>query len=132
LTVTDDLFCRRSHQVEIFWHFAPDCSVTHTGNRVLATANDVVLALELPPTLTCELTRGRETPPLGWVSPRFDTRMPSHTLVGRAAVSGNARFVTQMQLSQAVARSAVSQPELQDPNYAGTAAGQQLRQNAAG
>jgi len=132
LTVTDELLCQRSHQVEIFWHFAPDCSVTHTGNRVVVAANETSLTLELPPTLVCELARGHEVPPLGWVSPRFDTRMPSHTLVGRAAIRGYARFVTQMKVSRAAARSAVSGPELQDRDCAGTAAGQQLRQNAAG
>lgn len=132
LTVIDELFCRGSHQVEIFWHFAPDCSITHTGNRVVAAAKGTSLTLEPPPTLLCELASGREVPPLGWVSPRFDTRMPSHTLVGRAAIHGNARFVTQMQLSHAAAQSAVSGSQLQDRNCAGTAAGQQVRQNAAG
>jgi hypothetical protein len=132
LTVTDELFCRRSHQVEIFWHFAPDCSVTHSGKRVVAAANGTSLTLELPSTLVCELARGSEMPPLGWVSPRVDTRMPSHTLVGRAAIRGNTRFVTQMQLSRAVARSAVSGPQQQDRDCAGTGAAQQLRQNAAG
>jgi hypothetical protein len=132
LTVTDELFCRRSHQVEIFWHFAPNCSVRHSGNRVVVAADGTSLTLELPPALVCELARGRELPPLGWVSPHFDTRMPSHTLVGRAAIGGNARFVTQMKVSRAAAQSAVSEPELQDRNCAGTGAGQQLRQNAAG
>lgn len=132
LTVIDELFCQGSHQVEIFWHFAPDCSVSHTGNRVVAAASGTSLSLESPPALLCELARGRETPPLGWVSPRFDTRMPSHTLVGRAAIRGNARFVTQIQLSHAAVRSAVSRSELQDRNCAGTAAGQRVRQNAAG
>ncbi len=132
LTVIDELFCQHSHQVELFWHFAPDCSVTHSGNRVVVAGNGASLTLELPPTLLCELARGREVPPLGWVSPRFDTRMPSHTLVGRAAIQGNARFVTQMQVSHAAARSAVSGPDLRDQDSGGTAAGQQLRQNVAG
>jgi len=132
LTVSDELLCRRSHQVEIFWHFAADCSVTHSGNRVVVTADGPSLTLELPQALKCELARGRETPPLGWVSPRFDIRVPSHTLVGRAAISGNARFVTQMTVSRAAARSAVNGPELPDRNFAGTGAGQPLRQNAAG
>jgi hypothetical protein len=132
LTVIDELFCLRSHQVEIFWHFAPDCSVTHTGNRVVAAASGASLTLEAPPTLLCELARGREMPPLGWVSPRFDTRMPSDTLVGRAAIRGNARFVTRMQVSHVAARSAVSGSELPDRNCAGTAARPQVRQNAGG
>jgi hypothetical protein len=132
LTVTDELSCQRSHQVEIFWHFAPHCSVTHAGNRLVVAANGTSLTLELPPSLACELARGREMPPLGWVSPRFDIRVPSRTLVGRAAIRGNARFVTQMKVSRAAARSAVSDPTLQDRNCAGRGAGQQLRQNAAG
>jgi uncharacterized heparinase superfamily protein len=132
LTVTDELLCQRSHQVEIFWHFAPNCSVTHTDSRVVAAADRTALTLELPHTLACELIRGRETPPLGWVSPRFDTRMPSHTLVGRAAIRGNTRFVTQMKVSRAAAQSAVSGSALQDRNFAGTDGGRQLRQNAAG
>jgi hypothetical protein len=132
LTVIDELFCQRSHQVEIFWHFAPDCSVTHTGNRVVAATSGASLTLEAPPTLLCELARGLEMPPLGWVSPRFDVRVPSDTLVGRTAICGNARFVTRMQLSHAAARSAVSASDLPDRNCAGTAAGPQVRQNSAG
>ena len=132
LTVIDELFCQRSHQVEIFWHFAPDCSVTHTGNRVVAATSGASLTLEAPPTLLCELARGLEMPPLGWVSPRFDVRVPSDTLVGRTAICGNARFVTRMQLSHAAARSAVSASDLPDRNCAGTAAGPQVRQNSVG
>ncbi|HKU17138.1 MAG TPA: alginate lyase family protein [Steroidobacteraceae bacterium] len=131
LTVIDELRCEASHQVEIFWHFAPGCSVAQEGDAIVATANDAALRLVLPASLTCELARGYEDPPLGWVSPRFDSRVPSPTLVGRAVIHGTAQFVTQLQVSPLAARSEVKRSSQTDPDCAGTAAGQRLRHSAA-
>jgi hypothetical protein len=62
--------------------------------------------------MRCELVRGREAAPLGWVSRRFDQRTPAPTLLVQGATRGNARLVTRIELSFAArvlqARSAPS------------------------
>jgi hypothetical protein len=105
VTVVDEIFCRASHTVEMFWHFAEGCEVTLEGNRATARKGDVQLSLELPQALRCELVRGRESEPLGWVSRRFDQRTPTVTLLAQGATRGNARLVTRIELSIAAARS---------------------------
>jgi hypothetical protein len=96
VTVVDELFARESHAVEIFWHFAAGCDVTLDGDRVTARASGAQVTMQLPQGMRCELVRGRETPPLGWVSRRFDQRTPSSTLVVAGTVRGNARMVTRI------------------------------------
>lgn len=96
LLVVDELLCAAEHQVEIFWHFAPECTVAHMGERVVATRGDCSVSMQMPQSLTCRVICGSEVPPLGWSSRRFDHRVPSSTLVGSAAIRGHARFVTRL------------------------------------
>jgi Uncharacterized protein conserved in bacteria len=112
ITVTDELFSRASHAIEMFWHFAAGCEVTLDGERVTARRGPVQLTMHLPQGMRCELVRGREAAPLGWVSRRFDQRTPAPTLLVQGATRGNARLVTRIELSFAArvlqARSAPS------------------------
>lgn len=121
LLVIDELFCEGSHQVEILWHFAADCDVTQVGDRIAAAKSGACLSIVPPPSLACELIRGRAEPPLGWVSPCFDRRVPSPTLVGRAGICGNARFVTQMQLSAGPAQRRDAERTMQPDSNGGSA-----------
>jgi hypothetical protein len=96
LTVVDEIFCREAHAVEVFWHFAEGCEVTLDGTRATVVRGAAWLEIELPPDTRSELIRGREEPPLGWVSRRFDQRSPTSTLLVRAATLGNLRLVTRL------------------------------------
>jgi hypothetical protein len=107
LVVTDDLLCAGEHQVEIFWHFAPECSVTRTGDRVTATRSGCGVNLQIPPSSTGRVICGSDQPPLGWSSRRFDERVPSPTLVCSATIRGNARFITRMSLLTSVQQAGV-------------------------
>ena len=81
VTIVDELFCRASHAVEMFWHFAEGCEVTLDGTRVTARNGSRQLAIEVPQGTRCELVRGREDVPLGWISRRFDQLAPTSTLL---------------------------------------------------
>jgi hypothetical protein len=81
LSVHDSLECKESHEVEVCWHFAEDCDVVIHGNEVQVRKAGVVLHLSLTGVaLGIECARGREAPPLGWVSRRFDVKQPSPTI----------------------------------------------------
>ncbi|HKQ14603.1 MAG TPA: alginate lyase family protein [Steroidobacteraceae bacterium] len=96
LTVVDEIFCREAHAIEVFWHFAEGCEVTLEGTRATVVRGAAWIEIELPQDTRCELIRGREEPPLGWVSRRFDHRSPTSTLLVRAATLGNMRLVTRL------------------------------------
>jgi hypothetical protein len=105
MTVVDEIFCRASHTVEMFWHFAESCEVTLDGGRATVRRGAARLEMQLPEGMRCELVRGREDAPLGWVSRRFDQRAPTSTLHVQGPIRGNARMVTRLELSIAAARS---------------------------
>lgn len=122
VTVIDEIFCRGSHAIEMFWHFAEGCEVELDGARAVARPHpnpppqgggqgrgEAQLTMQLPLGMRTELVRGREDAPLGWVSRRFDQRMPTSTLLVQGATEGNARLVTKLQLSIAAPRSARAQ-----------------------
>jgi hypothetical protein len=96
LLVIDDLTCARAHDVESFWHFAPGCEVTNAGGRVRVVRAGIQLDMTLPDGVQCEVIRGRESPPLGWTSPRFDQRIPSPTVVAIKRIRGNTRLTTEL------------------------------------
>jgi hypothetical protein len=102
VTVVDEIFCRGSHTIEMFWHFAEGCEVQLDGAR----ATTGKLTMQLPLGMRCELVRGREEAPLGWVSRRFDQRTPTSTLLVQGATQGNARLVTKLDLSISAVRCA--------------------------
>jgi hypothetical protein len=104
VTIVDQLFCRSSHTVEMFWHFAEGCEVALAGTRATARKGNAHLTIDLPPGMRCEVVRGREDVPLGWVSRRFDERAPTATLLVQGTERGNARLVTRIELTIAAAR----------------------------
>jgi hypothetical protein len=65
--------------------------------------------MQMPQGMRCELVRGREAVPLGWVSRRFDQRTASPTVLVQGAIRGNARLLTRIELSIATARSEAHQ-----------------------
>jgi hypothetical protein len=99
LLVVDELLCDGEHDVEVFWHFAPGCDVQRNGRQLRVTRAGVQLDMTLPGATEYELISGRETPPLGWASPRFDHRVPSPTVVAAAKIRGNTRLATELSIS---------------------------------
>jgi len=98
LTVIDDVVCRGAHEVELFWHFAEQCTVEHDGCTVRASSGPVRLTLILPAIAEPELHCGREDPPLGWVSRRYDERVAAPSVRARCTIRGDTRLVTTIDL----------------------------------
>ncbi len=100
LSVTDELICAGAHSIAIHWHFAPECAVELEGRTVIARRDDVSIQLRCPEGLEPALVTGREEPPLGWYSSRFDLKLPTTTAVFAGTVSGNAAFSTSMEIER--------------------------------
>jgi hypothetical protein len=99
VTVTDEIRCAAPHHIEIFWHFADECRVSLNADAATATREGAALALNWPESLTARVLRGSEDPPQGWVSPRFDTKVPADTLIVSGSISGVWRGVSTLQIS---------------------------------
>jgi hypothetical protein len=102
LAVCDELLCSGAHAVEIFWHFAPECQVTHEHQRVTAERDGVRVELEAPDSVWVTLVRGRSPGggerPLGWVSSGFDLKAPATTAVFAGRIRGNTRLESRLSI----------------------------------
>lgn len=99
LQVTDELLGSGPHEVEMFWHFAEQCAVLAEGREVRVSCGDVFLSMTLPEELRCNVYRGVERPqPAGWISRRFDSKVPTTTVIASGQVDGAARFITRLKL----------------------------------
>jgi Heparinase II/III-like protein/Heparinase II/III N-terminus len=99
LIVTDEIHCSTTHEIEMFWHFAPACVVELDAGAVTAARDGVALTLSWPASFSAHLVRGIEEPPQGWVSERFDTKVPADTLVVAGTASSDWRGLTTLQIS---------------------------------
>jgi hypothetical protein len=84
--VVDRIQSAGVHHVQIFWHFAEECRVTLHAEAAMATRDDVELLLHWPAPLQARLVQGSKDPPLGWISQRFDEKVPGNTLVVSGSV----------------------------------------------
>jgi hypothetical protein len=83
----------------MFWHVAEQCAVVADGRSVRVSCGDVMLTMTLPDELRCDVYRGVERPqPAGWISRRFDSKIPTTTVVASGRVAGSARLVTRFNL----------------------------------
>ena len=102
LVVNDTLECRGRHAVECYWHFSEACQVSAAGRIITATNNGITVTLALPDARTdFELRMGSAAPPGGWVSRRFDVKVPSTTVVARFEIDGTAMLATEIVCGQA-------------------------------
>lgn len=84
LHVTDRLEGRGEHDVAARWHFAPECRVTSSDDRVLVRRDRV--EVELVPDPSCEWSVDVGGQEGGWYSPRFGELVSAPTLTGGARV----------------------------------------------
>ncbi len=96
LIIEDHLECKDRHDIERFWHFSEDCLVWQVKDSIWAENNGVKICLQCSDA-ELELVRGQEDPPLGWVSRRFDYKVPSWTGVARNNIHGDAKLRTLLQ-----------------------------------
>ncbi len=101
ITVTDRIECAGSHDIEVFWHFAEDCAVGLSGAQAVVEKGSVRLRLwvegaELKP----HYTKGRDHPPLGWISRSFDEKCASPTLSWCGRIAGRSEWTTRIAIEE--------------------------------
>lgn len=86
LTVSDEIIGRGAHEVEQFWHFAPDVDVVLAGATATASGTRFSIQIEFSGAgAKVFLVRGADNPPLGWVSRNYESKEPTSVLVVRAS-----------------------------------------------
>lgn len=101
LRVSDTLTCKGQHHVELFWHFPETCRIAVNGNEISAWCDGHTARFVMPGVAwTPCMVSGQETPPLGWVSRRFDEKSSSPSVVWSGRVSGTTTLDTEIRLER--------------------------------
>jgi hypothetical protein len=101
LVITDTLECAGQHRGECCWHFSETCEVSAQGGTLLVRNGTVQICLRLAdPTLGFEIHRGEENLPCGWVSRRFDVKVPTVAAIVPFPVHGRTAVVTEFALAE--------------------------------
>ena len=87
--MTDYLDATARHQVELNWHFAPECGLNLSERYLRVTRGPAALELRWADGFTARLARAEETPARGWVSAAFDVKHPCTNLVLQRETIGN-------------------------------------------
>jgi hypothetical protein len=99
IVVADELECAGAHEVEVLWHLAEDCAVGAVNGVVTVTRGPVRVVIRLEGgCFAVECAKGQESPPLGWVSRRFDAKEPSPTIRWHGRVQGTTRWSTTLEI----------------------------------
>jgi hypothetical protein len=98
LRVTDRLDAAARHQVELNWHFAPECTVNLHERHVRVTRGAATLELCWADGFTARLARAEEAPTRGWASPAFDVKQPCTSLVLQCETTGDWQAVSEIRV----------------------------------
>lgn len=99
IEVVDTLRCNGYHSIERCWHFSEKCRVSLEGTTVVAEQGPVRVTLR-PMEAVREIRRLRasEDPPGGWVSRRFDVKVPADSVYFVNEVQGTAVLKTRIEV----------------------------------
>jgi hypothetical protein len=96
--IDDALRMEGEHEVELFFHFNERCELTLEGNSCVAELDGARVRLRLPDVMgaNAEVFIGSVDPIAGWVSRRFDERIPAPTVRWRARIGGDCTLTTRI------------------------------------
>ena len=102
LIVVDTIDVTAAVPLRLSWHFGPDI-VVHLDGTCATLSWQVGPdrrqgTLLLPDTLAWTIGRAEVDPIEGWYSPRFGTRVPATSLIGRATATSSTLLITQLEL----------------------------------
>lgn len=99
--IMDRIDAKAEHVVERYWHFAEDCQVTVDGLEILVATNGVQVRLRcLDGHCEALRLRGSDDPIGGWVSRRFDVKVPSTTVVWKNRIRNATELRTEICVNQ--------------------------------
>jgi hypothetical protein len=97
IIVVDDIECRKSHEVEQFFHFHPDCELERITEHEYRIANhDQIIHIRTDERLGSNLFFGSDDPIMGWKSAIFDVKEKTTTLMNHAVINGTSSFTTEI------------------------------------
>jgi hypothetical protein len=88
--IHDTLLMAGAHEIELLFHCSEQCRVERAGYGYMLRRPGKTLYLKLPQAegARAQVYRGSTAPILGWVSRRFDVKLPASTIVWRATLAG--------------------------------------------
>lgn len=99
LHVTDRLECVGHHRVELLFHTSEACLVENVNGIIRVENGPVkVILRNMAPGWQVAVVIGQYSPPLGWVSRRFDERKPTHTIVWTGEIHGTTELLTELEI----------------------------------
>jgi hypothetical protein len=102
LVVADAVASSGRHDCRLAFHVGPEVDCYLDGNVAqLSWQTDAGAwraVMRLPEKLDWSAVRGQAEPPLGWYSPRFGARLPIVTLLGKGAIAGGERLITDLRI----------------------------------
>ena len=98
VTVEDTLHMAGEHDIELLFHCSERCAVQPTQGGYLLSQGKKSLSLRLPciEGATSQVLIGRVAPIFGWVSRRFDNKLPAPTIVWRGRLKGDITLRTEI------------------------------------
>jgi hypothetical protein len=87
IDITDILECKENHAVERWWHFSEKCNVAIRDGAVHAENQGITIRLS-PGFGSARLYHGSEEPIAGWVSRRYDVKVPTTSVCIRSNIQG--------------------------------------------
>ena len=95
--VVDRINTDRPRNIEVLWHWHPDCKVVTKNDNIVATANEkgnleIIPVAKTPLSLT--LVKGQDEPQIqGWYSQEYNTYEPNTASIYSAKIDKSAVFV---------------------------------------
>lgn len=99
IRIVDSFDCQAEHQIDICWQFAESIDLQPIDNRLLIESP--TLRVDFVCDLLTEVNtyRGSDAPIAGWVSRRFDTKVPAWCARWTGQVRGGSSVVTTISLT---------------------------------
>ena len=95
--IVDELRCRDTHEIQIYFHFHPDVQVEALGkNTYRLSANNTKLLLQVDAKLESQSFCGSVSPLRGWYSATFNRLEKTHTLVFEAIIDRDSKFSSEV------------------------------------
>lgn len=98
LLVEDGIEAGGEHLIEMFWHLHELAHVDLFEAFAEIRRGAARVRISWPQSAKCRMARGEVAPPLGWVSRRFDSKMPCFTLVVTQPIVGNWRGMSKVEV----------------------------------
>ncbi len=97
----DTIECTAAHTVERYWHFSEYCDVSVLGKGVIqARIGQNQVIIEPDGKVEAQLFNGDEREPFGWISRRYDKKIPTSTVVWRDAITGTSELKARINCSR--------------------------------